>query len=353
MKTSAALVKLIVFIVVTSILTLGLATTIGNIGFGGNKEYKAVFGDVTGLLPGNEVRIAGVRVGQVTSIEVTDDALAMVGFSLEDDREVAKSTIARLRYRNIVGERYIALTEGTGSADALKAGATIPLAQTRNALDLTVLFNGFRPLFQALDPESVNKAAFEIIQTLQGEGGTLEALMARTASLTNTLADRDAVVGRVLVNMEKVLGTVDDRGSELSDLVVQLRRLSAGFAEDRQAIGQSLDGISDLTSATAGLLRDVRGPLREDIRELGKLAVTLDDNKEIVDGVLQRLPGKLDTIIGTATYGSFFNFYLCGFDGQLLLPDGTNLLEDQQFVNSAERCKRANGSYGPIDGATK
>ena len=139
--------------------------------------------------------------------------------------------------------------------------------------------------------------------------------MARTASLTTTLADRDAVIGRVLENMEKVLGTVDDRGTELSDLVLQLRRLSAGFAEDRQAIGASLDGISDLTSATAGLLAEVRAPLREDIRQLGALAVTLDDNKDIVDGVLQRLPAKLDTIIGTATYGSWFNFYLCGFDG--------------------------------------
>ena len=350
MKTSAALVKLIVFIVVTSVLTVGLATTIGNIGFGGTTAYKAVFGDVTGLLPGNEVRIAGVRVGQVDKISVHDQSLAMVEFSLESDREVAESTIARLRYRNIVGERYIALTEGTGSAEPLEEGATIPLSQTRNALDLTVLFNGFRPLFQALDPESVNTAAFEIIQTLQGEGGTVEALMQRTASLTNTLADRDAVIGRVLENMEKVLATVDDRGSELSDLVIQLRRLSAGFAEDRQAIGESLDGISDLTSATAGLLTEVRGPLKADIRELGDLATLLDDNKSIVDGVLQRLPNKLDTIIGTATYGSWFNFYLCGFDGRLIVEDGTpggrNLLEDQQFVNTAARCQRSTAPAG-------
>ena len=76
MKTSAALVKLIVFVVVTSVLTLGLATTIGNIGFGDKTSYKAVFGDVTGLLTGNEVRIAGVRVGQVEDIEIHDGSLA-------------------------------------------------------------------------------------------------------------------------------------------------------------------------------------------------------------------------------------------------------------------------------------
>lgn len=341
MKTSAALVKLVIFMIVTSFLTFTLATTIGNIGFGGKTTYKAVFGDVTGLLPGNEVRIAGVRVGQVDAIELDDDALALVKFSLDDNREIPQSTIARLRYRNIVGERYIGLTQGEGSAEPLEENGTLPLAQTRNALDLTVLFNGFRPLFQALEPEAVNQAAFELIQTLQGEGGTLESLMARTASLTNTLADRDAVIGRVLVNLETVLETVDERDSELADLIVQLRRLAAGFAEDRLAIGASLDGISDLTTATAGLLNDIRPPLARDVKELRALAGTLDDNNALVDGILERLPTKLDTIIGTATYGSWFNFYLCGFDGAIVLPTGETM--SPQFVNTAARCQRDSG----------
>ena len=338
MKTSAALVKLIVFMVVTSFLTFTLATTIGNIGFGGRTAYKAVFGDVTGLLPGNEIRIAGVRVGQVDSIELDDRQLAVVEFSLDNDRKIPESTIARLRYRNIVGERYVALTEGPGSAEPLREGATLPLAQTRNALDLTVLFNGFRPLFQALDPATTNQAAFELIQTLQGEGGTLESLMARTASLTNTIADRDEVIGRVLENLEKVLATVDERGSELSDLIIQLRRLAAGFAEDRKAIGGSLDGISDLTAATAGLLNDVREPLSEDVTQLRRLATTLDENKATIDRTLERLPPKLDLIISTATYGSFFNFFLCGFDGTIILPSGEQMTPT--FVNTAARCQR-------------
>jgi phospholipid/cholesterol/gamma-HCH transport system substrate-binding protein len=337
-KTSAALVKLIVFMLVTSFLTFTLATTIGSIGFGGKTAYKAVFGDVTGLLPGNEIRIAGVRVGQVDGIELNERQLAVVEFSLDNDRKIPESTVARLRYRNIVGERYVALTEGPGSPEPLREGGTLPLAQTRNALDLTVLFNGFRPLFQALDPQTTNQAAFELVQTLQGEGGTIESLMARTASLTNTIADRDEVIGRVLVNLEKVLATVDERGSELSDLIVQLRRLAAGFAEDRKAIGGSLDGISELTTATAGLLSDIRQPLAADITQLRRLSTTLDENKKVIDQTFKRLPPKLDQIIATATYGSFFNFFLCGFDGTIILPTGEQMTPT--MVNDAARCQR-------------
>jgi phospholipid/cholesterol/gamma-HCH transport system substrate-binding protein len=339
-KTSAALVKLVIFMIVTSILTLFLAATIGNITLGGKKSYSALFSDVTGLLAGNDVRIAGVKVGQVDKIELSDRRLAKVSFSMDAEQPLAESAILRLRYRNLVGERYLSVTEGPGSADPVAAGTTIPLAQTRNALDLTVLFNGFRPLFQALDPQSTNQVAFELVQTLQGEGGTIESLMQKTASLTNTLADRDAVIGRVVNNLTTVLDTLDD-GDQLSNLVLQLRRLAAGFAQDRAQIGASIAGINDLTTATASFLQDVRGPLRNDIRQLGVLAGTLDDNKATVNGVLQRLPTKLDRIIGTATYGSWFNFYLCGLDGRIVLPTGATM--SPKFVNEAARCERGAG----------
>jgi phospholipid/cholesterol/gamma-HCH transport system substrate-binding protein len=346
-KTSSSLVKLVVFMVVTSFLTFTLAATIGNISFGGKTKYAATFSDVTGLLTGNDVRIAGVVVGSVDAIELEGRNLARVEFSLDEGRRIPESTIAALRFRNLIGERYLALTEGQGSGRPLEEGATIPLAQTRNALDLTVLFNGFRPLFQALEPTAVNQLAFEVVQTLQGEGGTVESLVARTASLTNSLADRDEVIGRVIENMATVLATFDERDSELANLIINLRELSAGFAQDRETIGASLDGISDLTSATASLLVDVRPALQADIVELGELATTLNDNQDTVEGVIERLPGKLDRIIGTATYGSFFNFYLCGSKATLSIggePLSIPGVTDEQgrtseFINPAPRCR--------------
>ncbi len=327
MKTTSAGIKLIIFMVVTSLLTFTLAATIGNFGVGKSTDYHAQFSDVTGLLPGNEVRVAGVKIGKVDKI-VLKGKLADVVLKLDGDRKIAESNILQLRYRNLVGERYVAIIEGTGTPTARKPGSTVPLAQTRNALDLTVLFNGFRPLFQALDPKTVNDVSFEIIQTLQGEGGTIDALLARTASLTTTLADKDAVIGRVVDNLTTVLDTVDDRDAELNALITQLRRLASGFADDRKTIGASIDGIADLTDATAGLLVGIRPGLKGNIKGLRDLAKNLDDSKGVIDGVLQRLPDKLNRIVATATYGGWFNFYLCGVE-----------VQGEQLVNSADRCK--------------
>jgi len=312
-KTTSALIKLIIFTVVTVAVTGLLATTIGNFRFGGTTEYRAIFTDVTGLLKGDDIRIAGVRVGSVEKVEVHDRTLARVTISVDKERRLSESTKAAVRYRNLVGQRYIALVEGAGASTPLKAGATIPLDQTTPALDLTVLFNGFKPLFTALSPKDINEFSFEIIQTLQGEGSSINSLLAHTASLTSTLADRDAVIGRTLDNLNSVLGTVDQRDQKLSELILQLQRFISGLSEDREAIGASLTNISGLADATAGLVEEARPGLKTDIRELGEVAGNLDDNKKGVNEFLDRFPGKLNTITRTATYGSWFNFYLCEF----------------------------------------
>jgi phospholipid/cholesterol/gamma-HCH transport system substrate-binding protein len=329
MKTTSAGIKLIIFMVVTSLMTFLLAATIGNFGVGKSTTYHAKFTDVTGLLPGNEVRIAGVKVGKVKSVALGKDNLADVALQLDGARKITKGNLLQLRYRNLVGERYVAVVEGTGTADPADPHVPIGIDHTKPALDLTLLFNGFRPLFTALDPKTVNDVSFEIIKTLQGEGGTVDTLLARTASLTTTLANKDAVIGRVVDNLTSVLDTIDKRDTDLNSLITQLRRLAEGFAQDRASIGQSIAGIGDLTDATAGLLSGIRPGLRNDVAQLKTLASNLNGSKDVINGVLQRLPDKLNRIIATATYGSWFNFYLCGAE-----------VNGVQVVNSAPRCQK-------------
>src|SRR5205807_8802543 len=135
-----------------------------------------------------------------------------------------------IKYRNLVGQRYIALDAAPGSPGAmLPADGVIPLDRTKPALDLTALFNGFKPLFQALSPDDVNKLSYEIIQVLQGEGGTIDNLLSHTASLTQTIASKDQVIGQVIDNLNSVLDTVNSRSNQLSDLVVQLPQLVPGL----------------------------------------------------------------------------------------------------------------------------
>ena len=321
---AAPLTKLAVFALVTVLASYVLVTTITNAGYGESLTYRAQFSDVAGLVEGDEVRIAGVRVGQVTGIgltDATDRPVAEVAIEVDADVPLPTSVLATIRYRNLVGQRYVALTEGEGAAGAtLEAGATIPLAQTRPALDLTTLFGGFRPLFQALSPQDVNRLSYEVVQVFQGEGGTVESLLGHVASLTSSLADEDAVIGSVIDNLTTVMGTVAARDEQLSSLVVSLQQFVSGLAQDRDAIFDSLQTVDGLAVSTAGLLEDARAPLAADVEQLGDLAGNLADSGDVLEEFLQLAPSKIDLITRTAVNGSWFNFYLCGASGSVTLP---------------------------------
>ncbi len=243
-KTAGDSVRLVIFIVVTTLATTLLAITIGNISFGATTAYKAVFSDATGVVKGDDVRIAGVKVGTVKTVEIYDKTQAIVEFDADEDSRLTESTYATIRYRNLVGQRYIALTEGTGGQAELEENDTIPLERTSPALDLTVLFNGFKPLFAALTPADVNQLSMQLIQVFQGESGTIENLLDSTASVTNTLAARDDLVSDLIANLNTTLETVGDRDEQLSDLIIQFRRFIGGLSDDREAILGSLDSIS-------------------------------------------------------------------------------------------------------------
>jgi phospholipid/cholesterol/gamma-HCH transport system substrate-binding protein len=337
-KTSLDTVRLAIFVVVTTIATALLAVTIGNISFNATTKYRAVFTDVVGLNKGDDIRIAGVRVGQVDKIAIYQDKLAMVTFSVDSDQVLDTTTHATMRYRNLVGNRYIALTEGVGGGTRMKKNGIIDKDRTAPALDLSVLFNGFKPLFTALTPKDVNQFAFEVIKVLQGEGGTIESLLARTASLTTTLADSDQVIGDLITNLTSTLQIVSQRQQNFSQLLINLQQFITGLSQDINPILGSLGSINSLNTKTAGLLQQTRVPLKADLDRLRQVSTTLDDTQAIWVKTLQNMPGKLETMTRTASYGSWFNFYLCGFDGNVTLPLGTRIPISHD-VNSA-RCAK-------------
>jgi phospholipid/cholesterol/gamma-HCH transport system substrate-binding protein len=308
----APLVKSVIFVIITGTITAILGISIANSGTSGNVGYRAVFSDVTGLIVGNDVDIAGVRVGTVTSIGVYHHNLALVGFSVQQGRQLPISVTATIKYLNLVGQRYIELGQGTGPVGrVLSPGATIPLSRTTPALNLTELFNGFQPLFQALSPGDVNELSSEIIQVFQGESPDITALVATVGSLTTSLATKDKVIDEVIGNLNSVLHTISSRGNALGNLITSLSELVSGLAADREPLGSAISAIGSLTSATAGLLQVARSPLHTDIVQLGRLATNLADNSPAVNTFLTTLPAKMADIARLASYGSWLNFYLC------------------------------------------
>lgn len=328
-ESTSALAKLMVFLVVTAMATVFLGLLLSNGSFGKRYEYKAEFTDVTGVAKGDDVRIAGVVVGTVKDIEITRRDRAVVTFGVDADTPLTENTRVQLRFRNIVGQRYVALSQGPdGARSVLKPGSTIPISRTQEALDLNVLFQGFKPVFQALSPKDTNKLAYELIQTVQGEGGTFENLLASTSSLTNTLAGRDKLIGDVIDNLSQVLDTVGSRDQQLTDTIDTLQEFVTGLKNDREAILGSVDSISGLAVQTSDLLRRGRPDLSGDIDQLNRLTGNLSTPRNLkkLSDEIKILPIKMNKLGNSATFGSEFNFYLCSLRGTISIPEIAGLV---------------------------
>lgn len=343
----SSFIKLVVFIVVTGLLSMILATTIR----GGTREdgveYSAVFSDATMVEKGDDVRIAGVVVGHVTDFEVHDRDKAKVYFTMSGDRTLPANVHLSLRFRNMIGQRYMNISREPGPVQpALPEGTTIPIEKTSPAVDLTALFNGFRPLFTTLQPEDVNALADSLVRVLQGEGGTVTSLVQQTGQLTNHLADRDRVIGEVIDNLTRVLETINERDVQFQQLVVTTRQLVEGLAGERDAIGSSLDSMADLTSSAENVVTATRPAVTESLDHLKLVTDNLVDNEDKLSQVLENMPRKTDNLIRMGSFGSWFQFYLCGLDVvhgpgngvPNLLPSGGPTVNHTVYTNVAPRC---------------
>lgn len=339
-------VKVALFGLLSLAIVLTIAATIRPLGSNGaTRTYTAEFTSASRLREGAEVMVGGIRVGHVTGVSLTPDNLAAVTFEVDGDVPLTSSTEVAIRYLDLVGNRYVALLGGHGG-DPQPADKPIGVDRTQPALDLNVLLNGFKPLFAELSPDDVNALATDIIRTFQGEGVTVRQLIARTASLTSSLADRDQLIGSVIQNLGATVHMVAARHTEMEQLVGDLSRFATGLAKDRQAIGDTLQHIDTMAALSSELLHVSRPALRADISHLREIATVLarPHDRRVVAHALDHLPKKLSRMSRTASYGSWFNYYVCSVklrvDGTAFLePVVRRLLNNITLNDSAKRCQ--------------
>ncbi len=345
--TRASAVRVALTTVLSLVVVIVLVATIRPLRLGGgDATYTALFTSASRIRPGAPVMIGGVRVGRVDAVSLDPDATARVSFRVDQDVQVTTRTRAAIRFLDLVGGRYLALADpGDAGVPGQPAERPIPTSRTEPALDLNALLNGFKPLFSALDPEDVNALAQDIIRTFQGEGMTVRELVARTGSLTSGLAERDRLIGSLIDSLGTTVDTVARRHDQLEQLIDDVSAFAVGLASDRRTIGAALRHLEVMTALSSDLLHDARPSLEEDIAQLRAVAHLLGTGKGRgqVEHALDHLPRKLERLARTASYGSWFNYYVCSVEfrldtGSPVAPEVRRLLNNLTLDDSAKRC---------------
>ena len=260
-----------------------------------------------GSKDGNFVRIAGVEVGKVKKITDRDDTTVYVEFAADDSVVLTEGTQGGhpLRQNSSAIDTWLSRKAPAGF-EALGPGQTIPLNAPQPALDLDALIGGFRPLFRALDPDQANALTGQLIDAFQGQGPTISSFLAQTATLTNTLADRDQLIGEVINNLDTVLRIVGRPK--------QAVRQGSGFGVPAGARPGRAQGR---TSATGGLhrrsapdrstdlLSQARPPLQNVVHETDRAAGIVVADHEYFDNLLEHAARHVQVLNRQGLYGDY------------------------------------------------
>jgi phospholipid/cholesterol/gamma-HCH transport system substrate-binding protein len=303
--------RIAAFLAVCLLGTFALLMVYGEFRFGERNIYNAEFTNVSGLKKDDMVRIGGVEVGKVQGISINPDATVHVAFSADDSVFLTEATQAVIRYDNLLGGRYLALDEEAGGLKKLNPGQTIPLDRTQPALDLDAVTGGLRPLLGALKPEQINTLSMQLIQAFQGQGPKIGSFLDQAAAVTNTLADRDVLIGQVIDNLNVVLGSLGGQTGQLDKAVTSLSELINKLAERKSDISNAVAYTNAATGSVADLLSQVRQPLQKVVHETDRVADIALADKEYLDNLLNTLPDKYHKMAREAISGDFFSFYLC------------------------------------------
>lgn len=300
--------------------------------------YRAVFRDVSGLRVGSSVEVAGVNVGKVSGLDLGRDNNVDVEFTLDRKVPIATTSIAAVRYRDLLGRRVLEIQPGESSGKKLPEGGTIPATLTHSALDLDQLYDGFGPLFEGLDAAQLNELSGSLVQVLQGQGGNLEGILAHAAQLSESVAERDETIGALIADLQAVLTTIEKRTPQTDRLVIALQRLVSGLSDDRRALLDAIAGIAGSTTELTQFVAELRPSIKADLAEIERLSRVVNADAANLDRLLERVPGYYALVGRAGIYQSAFQFYLCGVQVRVQTDDGA-ISTTPMTISQERRCQ--------------
>jgi phospholipid/cholesterol/gamma-HCH transport system substrate-binding protein len=357
-------IKFGIFVAICLTFTTWLAFTIGNIKTNdplGRKNFTlhATFDDVTGLLINDNVKISGVVVGKVTGISV-DKGRAAVTFKVSNDYKntLPVDTHAEVRWRNLIGQRYLYLYPGSAST-TLQGGATVcadeNVCKNKSVIDLGKLFNELGPIVAAIDPAKVNDFLDSVTQALEGREDKVSGVIDDLATLTKALGERDQTIARLVTNLDEVTKAINSRDTQISTMLDNLVVISQAFSDNTATIDAAITELGDFSASLGTILDDNRSQIDRLIANLADVTDVVHGRLDKLDVALKNLDEAAAKIFMSSARGEFLTeSILCASIGIAPedLPPGTCdvlAVKDAGVGASASKRVKVSGDAGLLE----
>jgi phospholipid/cholesterol/gamma-HCH transport system substrate-binding protein len=270
------------------------------------KNYQAYFTDAGGISPGNDVAVSGIKVGQVSSVELAGDA-AKVTFTVQRDIKVGDQSLVAIKTDTVLGQKSLSVTPGgTGNS------TTIPLGRTTTPYTLNTALQDLGGNASALDKPKFEEALQTLTDTLHDATPQLRGALDGVANLSRSLNKRDEALEQLLAHAKRVSDTLAQRAGQVNQLITDGNLLFAALDERRQALSNLISGIDDVSRQLSGFVADNQ---REFLPALQKLNLVMDNllqRKAHIGEALRRLPPYATALGEVVGSGPGFQINLYG-----------------------------------------
>ncbi|SHF82346.1 phospholipid/cholesterol/gamma-HCH transport system substrate-binding protein [Jatrophihabitans endophyticus] len=299
---------------------------------GSGDTYAANFRDAGGLKSGDDVRVAGVKVGEVEDIDLVRRHVR-VEFTVKDAWLGDRSTAA-IRIKTLLGEEYVAL-DPQGS-HALAEATPIPVARTTTPLDVSAALSGLARTTGGIDTAQLARGFDTLSSAFQNTPRSVHTALTGLSRLSKTIASRDEQLRRLAANASEVTGSLARSDRNIAALIGDGSLLLQELRQRSQAISGLLTGTRDLARQLSGFVRDNQAALAPALAQLSKVTTILTGNKRNLDAALRAIGPYYSMLTDATGSGRWVDVYLCG----LFTKSGAPILD----ANAKRNCRPGTGS---------
>lgn len=286
---------------------------------GGGDTYYANFSEAGGIKVGDEVRIAGVRVGAVESIELDGDQVR-VGFRVKTDSQFGPTSRADLKVKTLLGDMFLAV-EPAGSGQ-MEEGATIPVERTSSPYDVVEAFEGLAETAGDIDTDQLAQSLTVLADLTRNTPEEFQGALEGVSALSANVAAKNDEINSLLQNLERVSTVLDDRDEDIIELMRDADVLFQALVARRDAVNRLLVSTTQLSRELTALVQDTEADLRPALESLEETLDVLNKNEDNLDDTLRLMAPFYRVFANTLGTGPWFDTYIQNFP--LTVPDLAN-----------------------------
>ena len=277
---------------------------------GQGATYTARFAEAAGLQPDDDVRVAGVRVGTVTQVDL-DGNDVVVSFKAPDTW-LGDQTRASIEIKTLLGQKYIALAPAGNQP--LDPDSAIPRTRTTAPFDVIDAFSQLTTTVEGLNTDQLGESLTTLSQTLDASAGPIRPALDGLSRLSRTISSRDAELAHLLANTRATTQVLAARDGDIATLIQNGNLLLGELRSRKAAIDDLLNGTIALSEQLRGLVADNRATLGPTLDKLNGVLTTLQTNSANLENGIRLFAPFVRVFANVVGNGRWFDAYICNLD---------------------------------------